>query len=201
MPIAFAPYRFAMRTVPTFVVAAIALLALSGCQPDTVPIIPDPVPTSDLLFDSEEEALAAAEEAYGAYLAVLDTIFAEGGERPERLRDVATEEVLSEQLSGFESYASEGKRSVGETLFDSMVLQSADLSRFEVTDVVVVYVCQDFSAIDVLGPDGSSVVSQSRQTRWPLTVTFDATDGSPRPLVVSSTEDWTGADFCVDSSQ
>ena len=195
MPIAFAPYRFAMRTVPTFVVAAIALLALSGCQPDAVPIIPDPVPTSDLLFESEEEALAAAEEAYGAYVAVIDAIFADGGKRPERLLEVATGDAYESELKGFRGVADSGWHSIGVSTLDSVTLQSYDSSSAGEA-VITIYACNDVSGVDVVDSEGRSVVSTDRPERSGFQLTFDYEPDAPSELILSEKIFWTGEDFC-----
>ena len=60
-------------------------LVLAGCAPDVPAIQVPPTPTVTPLFASDEEALAAAEEAYAAYLAMSDEITSDGGERPERI--------------------------------------------------------------------------------------------------------------------
>ena len=185
-------YVFRMRK-PALVLATLALLLLSGCQTDDPTVVPQPEPTTTPLFASDEEALAAAEEAYGAYQAVLDQITSDGGIESDRLLAVATQAVLDHEQKGFDETRSYGERTVGARKFDSMSVQSSDLLSEEST--IVVYVCDDFSGLDLVDSTGVSVVAKERQTRYPLVVGFDAT-GPGSSLLVSSTDDWTGGNFC-----
>ena len=157
-----------MRSVPTLVVAAIALLALTSCQPDAAPIIPDPVPTTDMLFESEEEALAAAEEAYGAYLDVSNLILSEGGANPQRLLEVAGEDVYAVELEGIRDLQAKGWHSVGASTIEDVTLQFYDATATTGDPVVVVYACLNVSDVDVLDSDGNSVVSADRPDRLPF---------------------------------
>ncbi len=72
--------RMARTTKLAAVVIACALI--SGCLPTPTNVIPTAVPTGTPVFASEEEALAAAIEAYEAYLAVSDAILPDGGRGP-----------------------------------------------------------------------------------------------------------------------
>jgi len=181
-----------MRT-SALLAAALAVLALTGCQTGDPTIVPQPEPSSTPLFASEEEALAAAEEAFAAYLAVLDLISGEGGSAPERLTSVATPAVVEHETAGFLEMQASGEHTVGSRSFDSMTLQSTDPTSRDTT--VVTYACQDFGNIDVLDSRGSSVLSGNRQLRYPLVISFDTrADDS---LWVADVDDWTGEDFCV----
>jgi hypothetical protein len=184
-----------MRTAPALVVVGVALLALVGCVPDDDPVIPDPLPTSTPIFASDEEALAAAEEAYGAYLAVVDAIYADSALNSDALLEVATQEVLESEEPSILKAREAGHISTGTTMFDTMTLQFADLTGGSSEAVVGAYVCEDFSETDVVGPDGQSVVASDRQTRWPIVVILDS--GPRASLLVSDVEDWTGDDFCA----
>ena len=59
--------------------AALAVaLVLVGCVPTTTPASPAPRPSATPVFATEAEALAAATEAYAAYVRVSDQILADG---------------------------------------------------------------------------------------------------------------------------
>lgn len=180
-----------MRNSALLAVVVVAL-TLTGCQPTDPVVVPQPEPSSTPLFASEEEALAAAEEAFAAYLAVLDGISAGGGVAADRLSEVATEEVVVRESAGLKEMAEHGERTVGSRMVDSVSLQSFDATSVEAT--VTIYACQDFSALDVVDQSGASVLASGRQTRYPLVVTFSERGSS---LVVAGVDDWTGADFCV----
>jgi hypothetical protein len=187
-----------MRTAPALVLLGVVLLALTACVPDGDPVIPDPLPTSTPIFASDEEALAAAEEAFAAYLEVVDAILADGGIDSDRLATVATEDVVTQDEEGFAETRDLQHRSTGATAFDSLTLQQFDGFAADGVGVVTVYVCEDFSGKDVLDAQGQSIVAPDRRTRWPLVVGFDSKSSHEPELLVSSVEDWTGADFCVD---
>lgn len=166
---------------------AVALvLTMTGCGEPPPHVTPTPTPSAAPVFASDEEALAAAEESYAAYLAVSDEIFAEGGADSNRLAAVASGDFLEQSLAGFETVARNGWRSTGLSTFDSFELQSYDPSTR--TDAVKVYVCDDVSAIDVLDADGVSVVSPDRPDRTLFEVSFDLNLSDT--LLVSGQEVW-----------
>jgi hypothetical protein len=182
-----------MRLAPAIALTAIAMLALAACQPDATPIVPTPAPSTSPIFASDEEALAAAADAYRAYLAVLDSVYSESGEEADALKEVATSAVFDRELPSIEEMKAANRYSTGRTEFDTVSLQS--FAPSSTTQTVVIYVCEDFSNTDILDSTGESIVSPDRQIRWPLTVAFDSQPG-PAPLVVSDIQDWTGSDFC-----
>lgn len=169
------------------VTAALALmLLLSGCVPTPPAETPVASPSPTPVFASEEEALAAAEEAYAAYLAVSNQVFAEGGANPERLNSVATGDFLADEMAGFERVRASGWRSTGLTAYRDVVLQS--YAPGSSTGVVGIYVCEDVSGVDVLDASGVSVVSPSRPDTTTMQVIFDL--GDSNTLLISSREAW-----------
>jgi len=190
-------YGFGMRSPVWRVGAALAVLvaalAVGGCvdnEPDPTQS-PDPSPTP--LFESDEEALAAAEEAYGRYQAVSDAILMDGGSDPDRLLEVATDEKLAYEDVGYAEFRAGGLRSTGGSTFDRMTLQN----RTDGDDPYVsVYVCDDVTAVDILGPDGISVVAASRPDRFARTVELVPASNENDQLIVSSIDEWTGENFC-----
>ena len=176
-------------------VAAAALL-LSGCTGDAPVVLPSPQSSTAPVFASDEEALAAAEEAYGRYLEASDAILVDGGEDPQRLLEVASESVYEYQLDGYQRAAELGHRSTGGSTFDSMELQQYDPAASAGEPVVVVYACEDISAVDILDAQGKSVVTDSRDDRFPVEIAFELKSIGEQALLVSSAEDWSGVDFC-----
>ena len=175
--------------------AAATALLLAGCTGDDPIVLPVPDPTTAPVFATDEDALAAAEVAYGEYLRVIDQILADGGKDGDRLLEVATEDVVEFEQTGFDRVLDSGHRSIGTTSFDSMELQQYDTAAVDGRAIVAVYVCDDLSEVDVVDAEGKSVVTSERQSRIPFEVTFDL--GSNTPLIVSSVEGWTGENFCV----
>jgi len=172
---------------------AVALTTLSGCGTDTPVEIPTQQPTSTPIFASDEEALAAAQEAYAAYVTTSDSILADGGREPERLKEVATASLYEQELVGYKQIASDGYRGVGSSTFDSVTLQSFQPSSEDGKKVVVIYVCSDVSATDVVDASGNSVISGTRPNRTPFEASFDLVDGR---LIASGNDVWTGENFC-----
>jgi len=182
-------------TASTLAVAAILLLP--GCTGDAPLVLPSPESSTAPVFASDEEALAAAEAAYGEYLRLLDEIFSDGGVGGDRLNAVAAAELVERQAVGFEEAMAAGETSFGTTTFDSMELQQYDSGAPGGDSIVTVYVCQDVSQVDVRDKQGNSVVADGRATRIPFEVAFDLSSTQSK-LIVGSTEIWTGADFCND---
>ncbi|WP_411700093.1 hypothetical protein [Conyzicola sp.] len=172
----------------------VAALAATGCAPEG-PVADDtPTPTSTPLFASDEEALAAAKEAYAAYLAMTDQIFADGGKDPERLLDVATQQIFDAQVEGYKTAADNGWTGTGQTKLDSVSLQEYDANR--VTAAVRIYGCVDLSEVDVVDATGATVVSPSRPDRSPTEISFDVDGKTNARLIVSGERPWSGDNFC-----
>jgi len=184
--------QLTFRLAATLALASALLLA--GCTSDGPIVLPGPAPTTAPVFATDEDALAAAEVAYGEYLKVIDEILADGGKDGDRLLKVATEDVLRFEQTGFDRVLDSGHRSVGHTKFDSMVLQQYEPLAQEGEPMVVVYVCDNLSEVDVVDATGKSVVEPGRKSRIPFEVSFDLTEESA--LIVSASEGWTGEDFC-----
>ncbi|HTN57585.1 MAG TPA: hypothetical protein VL043_04905 [Protaetiibacter sp.] len=174
------------RTARLLLPLLLITLVLAGCtQPDPMPT-PPPTPSAAPVFASDEEALGAAEEAYGKFLAALDGIFIDGGEKPERLLAVASEEVLEQEAAGFEQLRTEALRGTGST-HAHLTLQAANLALGE----VVAYSCDDISDTDIVDRNGVSVVAERTTTVFEYEVVF-----SGDPLIVQSRLPWDGASVC-----
>jgi hypothetical protein len=176
-----------MRRILAGIGVALLLVGSAGC------IGPEPAEPLKRgrggapVFASDEEALAAAEAAYAAYLAVSDAIFNEGGTQAERLAAVATGDFLEASIAGFQKVQAKGWRSTGRSAVHSIELQQFDGSGRD--RMVIVYLCDDVSAVDVLDSDGLSVVSPDRHDRTLFEVSFDL-DRAVGRLLISSREVW-----------
>jgi hypothetical protein len=139
------------------------------------------------VFASDEEALAAAEEAYGKYLETVALILSDGGGNPERLKPFVTEEIYTRDAPGYQEYAVRGWRGVGTVSF-TIAPQDIDLT----TGNLSTYVCEDRSGFDVIDADGVSVVPPTRIERTALEVGFEWQDR----LVIAAQEGWEGSGVC-----
>jgi hypothetical protein len=183
-----------MRT--SFRLAAVTLviaagLSASGCAPDAPEPKPAPSPSVTPLFATDEEALAAAEQAYAAYVAVTDRVFMDGATDLSSLDTVATGKQLEIDRSGLTSAAEKGYRSRGTTTFEDVTLQSYSPDSSSGIAVVVVYLCEDVSSVDVVDSAGISVVAPDRPDRVRYEVTFDRA-AKNRTLLVAFREPWAG---------
>ncbi|MCU1575736.1 MAG: hypothetical protein JWP70_440, partial [Leifsonia sp.] len=162
-----------MRIVTRGILATLAgagliVITLAGCATPASPLSsPTPSAMHTPVFASDEEALKAATDAYAAYLAMSDTILADGGANPERLKEVATGKALEAELKGFALARSRGWYTTGSSTFDRLRVQSIDRSH-STQAVVTVYLCVDVSKVDVRDSGGVSVVSPSRPARSPI---------------------------------
>ena len=176
--------------IPTKIAGlALAVLLLSGCLPQQPTATDPPEASSAPVFDSEEEALAAATAAYTAYSAVSDQIGTDGGEKPDRLRAVVTSAWFEKDLAQFTEFSKTGRHLVGQTTFDSIAVQSFD------EQLLAVYLCIDVSGIRVLDSSGTDVTPLDRVARVPLEVGFDLVE-APGSVLLASSQVWDGDSFC-----
>lgn len=174
-------------------VTVAGMLLLSGCGGgDPIPTLP-PTPSATPIFASEEEALAAAEEAYAAYLSAWDLIAADGGADPERLAAYATGDFYESELEGFQTFRDNGWHSVGQSHLQSVELQFADLSGQD-SVLVAAYVCVDVAGVDVLDEAGVSVVSPTRPDLQAFEVFFERADEDG--LIPAASEPWDPGSIC-----
>ena len=183
--------------------AAVLFLAgtLSGCLAASVPpntaspvakATAAPAPAeAPPIFASNDEALAAATSFYSSYQAMANTISHEGGVEPQRITPFVTSEMLSGEIASFQRLAENGVHLVGDLGFDSMKIQSVNLSQGS----LVIYMCLDVSATDVIDVTGLSTVPPNRVSRHPLEVAL-VQDPTASRLLLERSEIWTGANFC-----
>ena len=171
-------------------VAVLGMLTLSGCGgSDPLPTLP-PTPSSTPVFASEEEALAAAEEAYSAYQAAVDLALQTLDD--SGLSAVAIGRALEAAQASVANVKAEGGRQVGDTKLISVF--PTDLSGLVTgsgDEVGQIYGCLDLTEVGILNSDGS--VSQSGIAGFPTIVTVQFSDGQ---LLVEEEDVWDGENFC-----
>lgn len=175
------------RTARLPLTLLLAAVVLTGCAtPPPMPTAP-PTPVDAPVFASDEEALAAAEEAYGAYMAAAVSVMADGGRNAERLTGLITPELLERDRSGYQTFVDNGWRAVGDITF-TMLAQDIDLASGDITT----YVCEDRSSFDVVDERSVSVVPPDQPNRTALEVSF-VWQGK---LLVSAQNGWEGGGVC-----
>lgn len=170
-----------------------ALAALAGCAPDPPPLPSTAAPSAAPVFASEEEALAAAEEAYAAYLQASDASWRNEGVTRQDFLALSEGEAHAEDLAAGAFFEERGWTKVGTTEFDSMRLQSFGQGDDDAWRIRV-YVCLDVSRSDVVDTSGHSVAQPDRALRTPLEVEFVA--AKPENLLISESSVWSGSNFC-----
>lgn len=139
-------------------------LVLGGCTPEPAP---QPTPTSP--FTSEEEAFAAAEATYRAYVDALNQVDLSDPETFEPVFAWTTGELNSSDRSGLSEYHAAGARVSGESV---VTLLEPDESKSS-TNSVVLYACVDISSVDVFDANGNSLVSPERPDVQSTRVTLE----------------------------
>jgi len=109
---------------------AAVVVALGACQP----VAMSPPPTTAELSDSAwptavdtthpDELFDAAHSVITRYLHTTDTITRDGGESPHRMAALTTAAWFPIEEAAFAHYRAEGLRTIGDTVFDSLVIQS-----------------------------------------------------------------------------
>ncbi|WP_400996850.1 hypothetical protein [Agromyces sp. GXQ0307] len=180
------------RALPRLAALALtgAVLGLAACAAPSPAATP--TPTSDAadapLFATDEEALAAAVEAYEAYLAVSDSITADIDADLARIREVTTPEFADFSEHDFAAFRDAGLRTEGSSAVDSARL--AEFSPRRVT----FYACQDVSAVKLLNSTNEDVTPSDREARIPLVIDAVAVHGDA--LLIDGNEVWSGDNFC-----
>ena len=169
--------------------AAAVVLTLTGCIQSTPQPTAPPTPSATPVFASDEEALAAAEAAYAAYLEVSDAISADGGKDVARLMDHVTDAEFARSVEQFQAFEATGNHTEGTTAFDSTTLQ-----RFDDREVTV-YLCLDVTAVRIVDGQGTDVTPADRPGRLPLEVTLQIDESTH--LALSASDVWDRADYCV----
>jgi hypothetical protein len=176
--------------------AGLLLILAAGCAAASPPDPPSATPTPTPVFASDEEALAAAEEAYANYLRVSDEILMDGGADPERIIEFTSAEMANSEIDGYLEAKEQRFHSTGGSTFANLTIQSVS-SGFELEGAVMAYVCSDVSLVDVVNEKGESIVPDSRPDRTPFEITFDLAEPSSKRLVVARAEVWSGGGVCV----
>lgn len=193
MPAAHARRRLALAALAS---AGALVVGLSGCTTDAPEPTPSPSASADApIFASDEEALAAAEEAYTAYLIVVDEISHNGGDGDLAvLEKVASAEYIPDLQNSIEQLRTSGNHSTGATRFDGMKLvEQTQVGGFA---TVSTYVCLDVSEVRNVDGSGTDITSSERVERRALVADFISVSPGSGNLVVNGSEPWTGNDFC-----
>jgi hypothetical protein len=181
------------RRLMTIACLGFLMISGAGCSAEPTPVQTSATPTSAPVFASDEEALAAATDAYAGYIETADQIITDGGAHPERIEQFATDELAKAEIESYREFESQGLHGTGLSTFSNLSIQSH--SRGEKA-VVTAYVCSDVSGTDIVDSNGRSTLASTRQTRVPFLIVFDLADPGSTQLKVASADVWKGEGVC-----
>lgn len=152
---------------------AIALVvSLAACVETTRLPAAEPSPSVAPLFASDEEALAAATEAYEAFLAALDVLLQAPRPVDDELDRVADGQALDSARESVLEFHTDGLRLSSPRVLARSELQQviADVSK----TTVVGYFCEDITGVQLLDSEGNSLTDDDRPgyTVFEATVVF-----------------------------
>jgi len=166
-----------LRTIGALTAGLLSLGTLAACTPE-----PNPTPTKTALFASDEEAFAAAEKTYQAYLSDLNATDLTKGETFEPVYAWLTGTALAAEKKSLSLYHAEGIQRRGETTFDTFTPVS------NTDDSTVANLCLDVTEVDLVDSSGSSVLPSDRLKRRALKVTFTSGDTHTQMKISSNHE-------------
>ncbi|MEW2011605.1 MULTISPECIES: hypothetical protein [Microbacterium] len=169
----------ARRSAALLAASALAA-ALTACAPASTPT-PSPTPTG---FASEEEAFAAAEATYRAYVDALNQVDLSDPATFEPVYALLTESALDGSKKELTTLHAESLTKTGLTKIDRIERESADIA----TSSATLLVCLNVSDVDVLDPSGTSVVPAGRNDFQLLSVDFGQANSEPRQLVIENSQ-------------
>ncbi|MBN9173890.1 MAG: hypothetical protein J0I70_07025 [Microbacterium sp.] len=175
------------RITAAAAVVALVIVAATGC---TSP--PSPTSTPTPTFTSADQAYAAAEKTYRAYVDALNEVDLRDPKTFEAVYAWTTGDALEGDKKSFTSMHADGWHVSGETVLGRIRPVAFELSGHT---RVTARVCLDVSRVKVVDLDGDSVVPNGRNDRQPVTVTF--TDGSSRTgLLIATSDASTDGEIC-----
>jgi len=143
-------------------VCATALIA--GCAPSA-----EPTPTKTAAFASEDEAFAAAEKTYRAYVDALNNVDLSDPATFEDVYKWETGDALADEKKSLTGMHADGLLVSGET---HVVAYTAVRYRPDVVAPVMGHACVDISNVSVTNTAGESQVSPDRPDRYAVEIGF-----------------------------
>lgn len=160
------------RPAATFAAGLAVVLLLAGCMPPDPIITPEPGPGATPVFASDEEALAAATDAYAKYLTNVDESLMTY--QTSKLNEYSEGFALSDAIAQAEKYEKNHERQVGNARVKASFIATAEsvLGNAPSDEPVQIYVCIDLSGVDIVDASGTSVVSVDRPDITPMFVSL-----------------------------
>lgn len=170
------PQRKATRALRSAGALVVAALALAGCAPE-----PSPTPSPTAAFASEEEAFAAAEEVYRAYIEASNNEQSDASANESN--KYLTGDLLESEIEAARDLEARGIHIEGPTVILSFKGISADFASAVPT--IRAHACLDISDARAIAADGTDVTSPGRSDIYGVNVTMSGTASS---MLVSAFE-------------
>ncbi|WP_309066311.1 hypothetical protein [Microbacterium sp.] len=158
-----------LRLLTAAAAGAVTLSLLAACTPQ-----PEPTPTKTALFETEEEAFAAAEKTYREYIKALDSVsFSDPGSFEPALA-YTTGEVRSTDKEFLSEMHANGYSQTGKT---AVVWFRG--TKYAADDALIqAEACLDQADLDIKDASGSSVVPADRPDQYVLALQFEVSEDS-----------------------
>lgn len=153
------------RTGSALAAAGLLIGMLSACAPEAEPT---PKPTKTAAFASDEEAFAAAEETYRAF--IRETNREDGSEA-----DYLAGQAVDDHIRAEQQLQDAGLRGVGEAKLSRFIVDPSSLraNRTALTAMA----CLDIAGVRVVNADGQDVTPAERPDLIALGVNMELSDG------------------------
>lgn len=146
------------------------------------------------IFASDEEALAAAVEAYEAYADASARVANAGGEGSESISSLVGAELDALVQEEFAALRESGLRSRGENVLYNPRLDANEMKN-GVAQVTVLY-CRDVSGTQLVRDDGSDATPAVRDLIQAVKVHLVSSEAEPTDLIVSRVDRWEDEEGC-----
>ncbi|PVW03452.1 hypothetical protein DEA06_13090 [Microbacterium sp. Gd 4-13] len=162
------------------------VLVMGGCS-----VTPEPEETTPA-FATEEEAFAAAEQTYRAYVDALNQVDLSDPETFEPVFALTTGELNTSDRRGLSTYHADQVAKSGESTITDLQRESADLEN----GIIHFSVCLDVSTVELTELSGESIVDPDRVPVQSLRVTVEGPRTAAGSLQVSSVSGRSGEPVC-----
>ena len=159
----------------------------TGCQPE-----PGPSPSGPI-FANEDEAFAAAEQTYRAYVDALNQVDLSDPETFEAVYAWTTGELNASDRKGLTKYHGDQVSVSGESLVALVELDAFERS----SESVQLAVCLDVSTVEVVDSNDVSLVDPDRIEVQSLIVSLEPDLASPTELLITSIGPREGDPTCI----
>lgn len=154
-----------VRTGSALAAAGLLVGMLSACTPEADPT---PTPTKTAAFATDEEAFAAAEETYRAFIDAQNKLDLSDESTFEAVYALTADAAYAAIRESLTQLQAQGVTLTGSSVVTGVEPLQANLASGDVT----MHVCVDVSATDLLDEQGASIVPPSRADVQSLVVDF-----------------------------